>query len=232
MIAVLVILGVLPLIVWLGLVLAHGRFWTASERDDRDVPAGPAAWPRVVAVVPARDEADVIARSIGSLLAQDYPGDLRVILVDDSSSDGTAAGAREEAVRQGRTEHLEILSGEPLPSDGPASSGPFIRACCTPSNTPQISPAHRRRHRSRPRQRRRPGVPRRGPASSCSASLMAQLHCKTFPERFLIPAFVFFFQMVYPSPGEPARPHGRRCRRGDAGGPRGAQAGGGHRRHP
>ena len=57
-------------------------------------PPDPAHWPEVVAVIPARDEADVIARSIGSLLAQDYPGSFRVLLVDDSSSDGTAAIAR------------------------------------------------------------------------------------------------------------------------------------------
>ena len=88
------ILGLIPLIIWLGLLLAHGRFWTADQRDDRDRPAEPAAWPAVVAVVPARDEADVIARSVGSLMAQDYPGAFRVILVDDSSADDTAAVAR------------------------------------------------------------------------------------------------------------------------------------------
>ncbi len=52
MMAALVVLGVLPLIVWLGLVLAHGRFWTADQRDDRAQPAAPAAWPAVVAVIP------------------------------------------------------------------------------------------------------------------------------------------------------------------------------------
>ena len=66
----------------------------ARERDDRNLPTVPAVWPSVTAVVPARDEADVIARSIGSLLAQDYPGPFTVILVDDASSDGTAAAAR------------------------------------------------------------------------------------------------------------------------------------------
>jgi len=63
------LLGAAPLVTWLGLLLTHGRFWTADQRDDRNAPPEPAAWPAVVAVVPARDEADVIARSVGSLLA-------------------------------------------------------------------------------------------------------------------------------------------------------------------
>jgi cellulose synthase/poly-beta-1,6-N-acetylglucosamine synthase-like glycosyltransferase len=80
-----------PLFAWLYLILGRGGFWLAAERDDRGPdPAPPARWPAVTAVVPARDEADVIARSIGSLLAQDYPGELNLILVDDQSSDGTA----------------------------------------------------------------------------------------------------------------------------------------------
>ncbi len=78
---------------WAWLLLARGFFWLARERDDRDLPGGaPARWPAVAAVVPARDEADVIARSLAGLLAQDYPGDFRVILVDDASDDGTGGG--------------------------------------------------------------------------------------------------------------------------------------------
>ena len=71
-------------------------FWLASERDDWE-PARLAAWPSVAAVIPARNEADGIGESIGSLLRQDYPGDWTVILVDDDSSDGTAAAARQAA---------------------------------------------------------------------------------------------------------------------------------------
>ncbi|HEY8613249.1 MAG TPA: glycosyltransferase, partial [Roseomonas sp.] len=87
----LLLLGLVTAAVWLTLLLFRGGFWLARERDDRDTPPDPANWPRVVAVVPARDEADVIARSIGSLLRQDYPGPFSVVLVDDGSSDGTAA---------------------------------------------------------------------------------------------------------------------------------------------
>jgi cellulose synthase/poly-beta-1,6-N-acetylglucosamine synthase-like glycosyltransferase len=87
---IVVVFGVLPAVVWLGLLLAHGGFWKADQRDDLIVSPAPDRWPSVVAVVPARDEADVVATAIGSLLSQDYPGEFRVILVDDNSSDGTA----------------------------------------------------------------------------------------------------------------------------------------------
>ena len=103
-------IGVLSLLIWVVLIAGRGGFWLARERDTRDLPPEPAAWPEVIAVVPARDEADVMARSIGSLLAQDYPGAFRVILVDDSSGDGTAAIAR----RAAGSERLEILTGQPL----------------------------------------------------------------------------------------------------------------------
>src|ERR1700747_2041713 len=79
-----------PFAIWLYLIGAHGRFWRGLDRDDRGLPPAPASWPAVTVVIPARDEADTIAASLGSLLRQDYSGPLRIILVDDQSSDGTA----------------------------------------------------------------------------------------------------------------------------------------------
>lgn len=192
------VLGVVPLVIWLGLILAHGRFWTADQRDDRAVPAESAAWPSVTAVVPARDEADVIARSIGSLLAQDYPGDFRVILVDDSSSDGTAAVARAEAARLGRSERLDVLAGEPLPAGWTgklwAVHQGALHAETYASKYLWLTDADI----GHAPDNLRALVSRAEAGKLVLASLMAELHCKTFPERFLIPAFVFFFQMVYP----------------------------------
>lgn len=112
-------LAVISLSVWCYLLLFRGGYWRAAERDLRFAPddlPSPQAWPRVVAVVPARNEADVIAQSIGSLLAQDYPGDFSVVLVDDQSSDGTADQARNEAVRLDAEDRLHVLRGtEPPP---------------------------------------------------------------------------------------------------------------------
>lgn len=192
------ILGVLPLIIWAGLVFAHGGFWKADQRDDLAPPLHPRQWPKVIAVVPARDEADVIARGVGSLLAQDYPGDFRVILVDDSSSDGTADAARAEAIRLGRTDRLEVLTGEPL-AEGWTGKLWAVHQGVT------------RAQASKPKyllltdadighapDNLRDLVCRAEAGRLVLTSLMAELHCKTKAERFLIPAFVFFFQMVYP----------------------------------
>ena len=197
MIATLV-LGALPLIIWLGLILAHGRFWTADQRDDRDIPPQPAAWPSVVAVVPARDEADVIARSIGSLLAQDYPGEFQVILVDDSSADGTAATASAEAERLGRRERLQVLSGEPLPTGW---TGKLWAVHQGTLKAEELQPKYlwlTDADIGHAPDNLRSLVSRAEAKGLVLTSLMAELHCKTYPERFLIPAFVFFFQMVYP----------------------------------
>jgi hopene-associated glycosyltransferase HpnB len=198
----LIVLGVVPLVIWAGLLAAHGGFWTASERDDRAAPPEPAAWPPVVAVVPARDEADVIARSIGSLLAQDYPGEFRVILVDDNSSDGTAEAARAEALRLGRAERLEVLSGAPLAAGWTGKlwavhQGVARAEGSAPENAPKYLWLTDADIGHTP-DNLRALVSRAEAGRMVLVSLMAELHCRTWAERFLIPAFVFFFQMVYP----------------------------------
>ena len=86
------------LAIWLYLIAARGGFWWAAERDDGGM-AGDVAWdgpwPAVTAVIPARDEAETVGETIGSLLRQTYPGAFTVVLVDDQSRDGTArVGAR------------------------------------------------------------------------------------------------------------------------------------------
>ncbi len=69
----------------------------------------PDAWPSVVAIIPARDEADVIARTVDSLLRQDYQGRFSVIVVDDQSSDGTAAAALDAARAAQAPDRLQIV---------------------------------------------------------------------------------------------------------------------------
>src|ERR1700681_2859987 len=100
------ILAALALMIWLYLLLGRGGFWLSSERDDGkpaplEAQANKAlsnrAWPKLAVVIPARDEAQGIGACIGSLLQQDYPGESAIILVDDGSSDGTAAIARQTA---------------------------------------------------------------------------------------------------------------------------------------
>ena len=116
------------LAIWLYLVALRGGFWRADRRLDEDL-AAPPAWPAVVALVPARDEAEVIGRSVAALLAQDYPGRFRVVLIDDHSRDGTAEvalhtaeiarhtaeAARHAAGAAGAAERLSVVAARALP---------------------------------------------------------------------------------------------------------------------
>ena len=102
--------------VWIYLIGGRGGFWRAAIREEEGLPPDPVTWPEVVAVVPARDEADVIGASLSSLLGQDYPGPFRVILVDDQSRDGTATVARETATAYAANDRLTVLSGRTPPA--------------------------------------------------------------------------------------------------------------------
>jgi hopene-associated glycosyltransferase HpnB len=190
-------LALLPLMAWTYLVLGRGGFWLARERDDRGAdPPEPKSWPSVAAVVPARNEADVVARSIGGLLAQDYPGELSVILVDDQSTDGTAAAALVAARAQNAEDRLTVISGAVLPkgwtgklwalSQGVARAGAPDYVWLTDADIAH-APSNLR------------SLAARAEAGGLKlTALMVKLHCATWPERLLIPAFVFFFQMLFP----------------------------------
>jgi hopene-associated glycosyltransferase HpnB len=192
-------LGVLACAVWAYLLLARGGFWRARETDAAPAPA-PAAWPAVAAVVPARDEADVIARSVGSLLAQDYPGPFTVILVDDESGDGTAEAARAAADRLGSQPRLEVLRGRPLPEGWTGKVWAMSQGIAhAEERTP--TPAYlllTDADIAHAPDNLRSLVARAEAGGLALTSLMAELHCRTWPERMLIPAFVLFFQMLYP----------------------------------
>jgi hopene-associated glycosyltransferase HpnB len=185
--------GVVTLLIWLGLVTAHDGFWLTRERDTRDVPPPPVDWPAVVAVVPARDEAEVIAQSIGGLLAQDYPGSFRIILVDDSSSDGTAAITR----RLDDRDRLDVLTGQPLAPGWTGKLWAVAQGVAEAGEAPRYlwltdaDIAHAPDTLT--------SLVARAEAQGLSmVSLMAKLRCRSLAERALIPAFVWFFQMLYP----------------------------------
>jgi hopene-associated glycosyltransferase HpnB len=193
-------LGVLVPAVWLYLLVARGGFWLARERDDRQVLPQPAHWPSVVAVVPARNEADVIAQSVESLLRQDYPGSFRIVLVDDGSADGTAAAARAAAAAQGGAERLQVLQGKPLPAGWTGKvwaqhQGVDRATACGEAPDYLLLTDADIGHAP---DNLRTLVARAEREGAALLSLMAQLSCRRWMERFLIPAFVFFFQMLYP----------------------------------
>jgi hopene-associated glycosyltransferase HpnB len=197
-VAILALFGVAPALIWTYLLLGRGLFWLARERDDRGEPAEPAQWPTVVAVTPARNEADVIARSVGSLLTQDYPGDFHLILIDDQSDDGTADVARAAAAELDQERRLEVLSGQPLPKGWvgkmwAVSQGVSRASLASPTylllTDADIGHAPDNLRRL---------VARAEAGDLALVSLMARLSTETWAERLLIPAFVFFFDMLFP----------------------------------
>jgi hopene-associated glycosyltransferase HpnB len=194
------ILALFVFALWLYLLAGRGGFWLASQRDDRPELAGPTVWPSVTAVIPARDEADSIARCLHSVLGQDYPGALEVVVIDDASQDGTGAIAREAAVNLDARDRLVVMGGRPLT---PGWTGKVwalkqgVDFALAQIRKPKYllltdadivyAPQALRRLVSRAEN---------GP--TVLTSVMAKLHCESFAERCLIPAFVFFFQMLYP----------------------------------
>ena len=178
-------IALLALLIWLYLVLAHGKFWSSGPELQ---PASPQAIPDVDIIVPARDEAGTIGPVIASLVAQDYAGRFRVTLVDDNSTDGTAGAA-------GTADNLRVLRGQPKPagwsgklwavSQGiAATSAPILLLT-------DADIVHDRRHLSSL-------VARLLQPRVEMVSEMVRLNCVSFAERALVPAFVYFFQMLYP----------------------------------
>jgi len=187
-----ILFGFLPLLIWFYLLLFHNGFWLLRERDTQPV-TEPETWPSVVAVVPARDEADVIGRSIGGLIAQDYPGEFRIVLVDDQSGDGTGAAARSL-----NSERLTVLTGAARPAGWTGklwamSQGSDYAAAFKPDYLwfTDADIAHAPDNL-------RMLVARAVDGNRVLVSLMARLNCKSAAEHFLIPAFVFFFDMLFP----------------------------------
>jgi hopene-associated glycosyltransferase HpnB len=193
-------IAALSLVVWVYMILGRGMFWLARERDDRNEPPPPEAFPFVCAVVPARNEADVIARSIGGLLSQDYPGRFQIILVDDDSDDGTGAAAAAAAEALGGEDRLEVITGAPLPAGW---TGKLWAMAQGVARTQLLEPKPKLLLLTDADIAHAPDNLRRLVARAevdnlTLVSLMAKLRCDTFAEKMLIAAFVFFFDMLYP----------------------------------
>src|ERR1700685_2364295 len=110
----LIAVACVPLVIWIYLLLAHRGFWRVSRHfaPFHESSPGPAT---VVAVIPARNEAFGIERAVKSLLQQDFPGLMRIIVVDDNSEDGTGDLAHRAASMLGKEAHLTVLQGRALP---------------------------------------------------------------------------------------------------------------------
>lgn len=187
----------LAVVAWLVLLVGRDGFWRCDQTLE---PRTPAVAPAVLAIVPARDEAALIEASVASLLAQDYAGRLDVLVVDDGSADDTARLASSVPLPEPVNRGLHVRAAPPPPSgwsgkvaaqaagleiaadlglDAPwlwFTDADIVHAPATLSRLVAAAERH----------------------DAHLVSVMADLHLDSRVERWLVPAFVYFFQLLYP----------------------------------
>ena len=190
------LIAAVPLAIWLYLFFARGNFWQIHE--EITAPTALKRWPRVVAIVPARNEAETVGRAVASLAKQDYSGEFFAIVVDDHSDDGTADLARRTADACNATGKISVHSASELPPGwtgkvwamnegiGAATKRAPDYFWLTDADIMHAPDTLRRLVSQAERE------------SLDLTSLMVFLRVQTFPERLLIPAFLYFFLTVYP----------------------------------
>jgi hopene-associated glycosyltransferase HpnB len=193
----LTVAGILTLLIWLYLFFLHGQFWRIS-RIIASPPHTAQTPMRIAVVIPARDEADVVDRCITSLLQQNGNHFIHIFLVDDASSDATAQVARQAAQAAARPDDLTVIPGRPLAAGW---SGKLWAVQQGVEQALGLNPdfllltdadiAH-----GPDGVATLAAIAASGPFDL--VSFMVKLYCRTFAERALIPAFVFFFFKIYP----------------------------------
>lgn len=194
----------LPAGIWLYLLLFRGGFWKERPAVPATTPmTADMSWPEVVAVVPARNESGVVGQVVRALLGQNYAGRLTLILVDDNSEDGTAAEAQDAAnaaAAAGSSHRFVVIKGKKL---SPGWTGKLWAVSQGLAEAQKIAPkagyvlltdadiAHAPDSLA--------GLVGRAEQGGYNlVSLMAKLKTDTFAEKALIPAYIFFFQKLYP----------------------------------
>jgi hopene-associated glycosyltransferase HpnB len=197
--------------IWLYLLAFRGGFWRAVDRDDQgagaagsgtaEAPAG-VEWPAVTAIIPARDEVACIGETVASLLRQDYQGSFDVVVVDDQSGDGTAEAARAAAAALQAAGRLTVVSGRALPRGWTgklwAQRQGVEHAETSPHRMPPVYFLFTDADIVYAPDAVTSLVDRAQAGGFVLTSLMAKLRCESFAERMFVPAFIFFFQMLYP----------------------------------
>jgi hopene-associated glycosyltransferase HpnB len=195
--AILAITAILAILIWLYLLLAHGAFWRIKKRLAPPHFNGQSSC-RIAAIIPARNEADVVGQSIASLLRQIGSHSVHIFLVDDGSSDGTAEIARQAAERAGKSAALTVIEGKPLPTGWTGKLWAVQQGIeCAQKYAPHFFFLADADIQHAPDSvAALVSIAETGPYDL--ASFMVKLHCASFAEKLLIPAFVFFFFQLYP----------------------------------
>jgi hopene-associated glycosyltransferase HpnB len=197
-----IVAGSCCLAIWLYLIALRGGFWREFSRHQEMPPPQPAtASSAILAIIPARNEGDVVARAIASLARQQYTGRFHIVLVDDESSDGTAEAARAAAP----SALLTVVRARPLPAGWTGKlwaiaegirQAPFAADALLLTDADIVHPPANLKILSG-----------RMAEGYDLVSFMASLSCRSNAERALIPAFVFFFFLLYPPAWVRSRRH-------------------------
>jgi hopene-associated glycosyltransferase HpnB len=188
-------LSLLSLLIWLVLIWGWGNFWQCDQKLEAVENWNSESYPSVCVVIPARNEADLLPTTLRSLINQTYQGNVQIILVDDQSTDGTADIAKQVA------ENLIIISSQPLPTGWTGKLWAMEQGTLFAQDPQTLNPdyilltdadIYHDRHNLQ-------NLVAKAEADNLDlTSLMVRLRCESVWEQWLIPAFVFFFQKLYP----------------------------------
>ncbi|NEN90664.1 MAG: glycosyltransferase [Okeania sp. SIO3H1] len=200
---ILLITIIINLIIWIYLLIFRGKFWLADQRllpiSETEIRKNQ-YWPSISVIIPARNEAKLLRLTLKSLLNQDYPGNFKIILVDDNSKDNTANVAKFIAQKNDNFTKIEVISAGNLPSGWSGKLWAInqgIRYAKQQTPAPDyflLTDADIEHSSTNIRQL----IIKAEQENLALASLMVKLQCQTLAEELMIPAFVFFFQKLYP----------------------------------
>lgn len=191
-------LSIASFFLWVYLLALRGAFWRADQTLAAEFTKPPKSWPALVAVIPARDEAENIAGTVSSLLAQDYPVAFPIVVVDDGSTDGTAEIARTAAIAA--PQRLHIVDGRDRPAEWAGKVWAMQQGLTYAQNKFEhidyilFTDADITHAPDNLRQL----VTKAETDRLDLTSVMVRLPTETPWERVLVPPFIFFFQKLYP----------------------------------
>ncbi|PSF35038.1 glycosyl transferase family 2 [Aphanothece hegewaldii CCALA 016] len=193
------IISLLSLFIWIYLILFRGGYWLSNQKLEPNSKLDD-FYPSICAVIPARNEADTIPISLPSLLKQQYTGDFKIILVDDQSEDCTGEIALKISKNLNQSPRINIIQGQPLPSGWSGKLWAmeqglnYIQSQNINAKYILFTDADIQHDLLNITQL----VTKAEKEKLALVSLMVLLKCESFWERFLIPAFVYFFEKLYP----------------------------------
>ncbi len=208
-------IALISLGIWIYLLVGRGQFWRtdqqlAAQLTTESAAGSPelSAWPPIAIIIPARNEAELIAQTLSSLFEQDYPGDYQIYLVDDHSSDDTANIAIATAIVHNCCDRLQVIAAAALPDGWTGKLWALDQGIATATGhglTDQRPESFLPEYFlltdadiEHDRHNLKNLVLKARTENRDLVSLMVRLRCDSFWEKLLIPAFVFFFAKLYP----------------------------------